>query len=681
MKYIVSLLLISNYVAAMDVMSNKDLGEVSGQAGLSIDLEMKVDISKYSYIDDGNAITLENLGFLGRGNTAGSSTHQLDILSDGRIHIVSDGQDNRIAIGGITQGASKSMGQFALDFDYTQDLYFSPTSANWHFDQTLNMTDGRFMYRTNGREVMFDNVELQWVTDSLTLDVVDGAEPYLNIDMPSVVANLKVGDIRVSTDASNVFGYNGVTDIGSTLASMGGLELNFELNQDVRIYPGGDTGNGMKVNWTSAFSNAYGIYKDDGHQFKLNNLMYLLNIQGMTLDVEADGLNYRLPSVLGNLWIGSVTTGDVEKAYGALQMDYQFTDNGADINQIKFSPGGHVDAGDEGLSIASQWNLTQANIGYTDDFNQIWLTGITSKGSGTTQINVTSSADTLGGQAAYDGVRIGLNSTGSYSIDALRTGSKTAPVQGGIELVSFAVPQAMDFELDGHVTIGAGGKYGSQGVAINADLVFDNSASGYLLQSGSGIWATGINKEIHLRNQTIDLDATGLVLAVDEFYGRELITDVRIGDKTGPSLGGLEVHNYYQDETHYIPGGADGVQGVSIQSTRIYNAADGSTYTDNQSVTQNKENKLVWTTNGQRLEFRDFSTNDAGSTANTYGLKNDLTIDVTENFGEYGFLVQARTRFQELNLRGVGSATTTMVNAVKLANFDFSTNLTATPVP
>ena len=102
------------------------------------------------------------------------------------------------------------------------------------------------------------------------------------------------------------------------------------------------------------------------------------------------------------------------------------------------------------------------------------FSGLQSWGQGDVTVNVTRDGVTNDTEF-FDGLRIGFEDIrAGYRINGLRVGSDDAPLQGGTELLlALGFYPAYEFELDGHVTLGAGGASG-EGITINSDVSIRN---------------------------------------------------------------------------------------------------------------------------------------------------------------------------------------------------------------
>ena len=256
---------------------------------------------------------------------------------------------------------------------------------------------------------------------------------------------------------------------------------------------------------------------------------------------------------------------------------------------------------------------------------------------------------------------------GSYSIDGLRVGNNSAPLQGGAELLlALEVYQAMDFDIDGFTEITAGGVSGG-GIRIDGDYYFTDANIGLSIdENGKGIWATGVNYDIHLRDITFDVEGDGIKINRGEQWSTMDVTNLRWGNKTaGRSLGRIKLERFERNSSLAIsPGGAGEVCVGALAASSVACGAAGGRWEDrgDQGMTVSLKaafsdaglttdgtaqarNRLTWENNrgesspgeyindsGTQMIFDNYSTNDGLGTSDTndYGLQANLNIDVFE---------------------------------------------------
>jgi len=327
---------------------------------------------------------------------------------------------------------------------------------------------------------------------------------------------------------------------------------------------------------------------------------------------------------------------------------------------------------DKKISIIGSGN--ESNFVYTDDGNSLMLSGFEAYLDGDLTLDVTASG-TLGTTDFYDGLRLGFEDLAfGYRVDSYRVAENTGDiddlkaseaqaaqsipgVSGG--LLGLSGYPSLEGTLNGHVTIGPGGNRGQEGITVNSDLsVSDGTLASFLQSDGSGVWLSGLNYDVHLRDMMLDVTEEGLVIYEGESWSRMDVTDFRIGDQvTGSSFGRLIMETYEMgSETTVSAGGAGavclggsggdqlscesdggrwedrGVEGLTIASTRFFKDS---------IEAEGKRNRFTWETDragegtaapvngsGMQLVFDNFTTNDGDGLADTYGFRSQYQIDV-----------------------------------------------------
>jgi len=761
--------------AGLKMLDDSALSNINGQSGVSIDLSLHAQAGGISYFDDGNGITLENVQ-IGKPTdmTQGASqSYKIDLATDGSLALAYNIGATRLSIGDVklSDDAVNGMGGIKLDYQMAGTFNLKQGGASgltgYTFDTNFSLTSGRIAYVTQGNEFSFDGITFNLSAPGMTLDPVAGG---MNIRMPSLTGNFSVAGIHLN---------NG-------LKSAGALKGNFDFSQNIQMRAGGRVGaQGLTFNIQQNFKKLNLAYGDDGYWLGLLDITGTNNISNLTLDVAKDSLNklgleLAFDSMTSHFSVGKIVLGadtasidsylsggtPALTSMGQLDVNLLFANqvvNGVTYtNKVYLQGGGDLVAGTQGLRLNAEWSLlsnaNQSNIIYTDDGNSVMLSGLSSWGKGYVTLNVTTAGQT-GGNQYFDGLRIGFeNLTGGYKINGLRVGKndgtlKNQPLQGGSELLlALNVFPAYDFTVNGQMTIGPGGSSGS-GITINSDIHITNGNAALTVDAaGNGLWLTGLDYDTHMRNTTLDLNAQGLVIAYGEKWSTMDVNDIRLGNKaTGSSFGRIVLQDYEKGSTMTIKaGGAGSVlvggvvqnrgpQGVTISLKNIFSAA----------VSNVKRNRLVWETNrklvggvsqnntGMKLVFDNFTTNDGVDGQNTYGLQNDINVDVAQtivlkksngpdingvvgNIGDekimdptqaagyryvtsptaadianrpLGFAVKATTRFKELSVGSVKlvhpaqynpadpvNSGSTILYGMKIQNVNMVTNLTATPI-
>ncbi|PVY70257.1 hypothetical protein C8D92_1094 [Tamilnaduibacter salinus] len=670
--------------ADMQRMNDSALSSVSGQSGITMEVDLKASADRLSYFDDGAGIHVEGLRIGSATDSDGTARHVIktDILQDASVNLDYLIEDRRIEFGDVTLEGSPGAGIGGVFLDQSMEgtLTLSPggaTADGYTFDVNYEMTDGRLGYRTNGYEVFLDGVSMTMNAPGITLDEVGGA---LEIASPSVTGSYTVDAIRYSNNPQN---HGNSTDVltGNALPSYGSLSGDFDFSSETTISAGGRFGSeGLRLDGETIINSANVIYRDDGNPIALRNITGSSEYTDLRVDVAPDwngrnGLALTLGELTGDFRIGSIELGGNGGSIGELAFNYRFADrafNGRDYtNAVYVMGGGHPDAGPQGLRLAAQWSLADADFAWTEDGNTVIFSGLQSWGQGDVTVNVTRN-QTINGTRFYDGVRLGFDGVeGGYRLNGLRVGNEDADLQGGTELLlALGVYPAYDFELDGQVTLGAGGATG-EGLTVNSDIQITNGNAAILAdtyddgageQPQKGLWATDLNYDAHVRDMTVDVTDEGLAIVEGEAWSTMDIGNLRIGDKnSNGSFGRFVLQSYEKGSSMVVkPGGAGNVcvggtggsasacqssggiweergqQGVTIALKSILARA----------VSETKRNAFIWETNrtlgpdgpengtGTQLVLNDIYTSDGvdldgdGKEDNTFGIRTDLNVDI-----------------------------------------------------
>lgn len=667
-------------LAKLHRLTDSALSQVSGQAGITVEAQLNAAADSISYFDDGNGISLKGfkIGSASGASTGAQQVYNLDVASDGTLNIGYKLTDNRIEFSDLTlsDNPTASAGGMFFDQDNTGTLSFKEGTFNGYngflIDSTFNLTNGRLGYRTNGNEVFFDNMSLNVNAPGMFLGWTGSA---LELNVPTLTGNFNIGAIRYSNNPLNHGNTYDVTT-GTALPSYGSLSGDFNLSADFKLSAGGRFGaEGLTLNGTATINNADLTYTDDTHPLTLQGITGNINLSDLRIDVAPDwnnrlGLALTLGQLDGSLNIANVEAGDTNASFGSLGLNFTFADQLVGTtnytNAIYVEGGGDPNAGSQGMLLATEWSLANADLSYVDDGNTVMFSGIKSWGKGDITLGVTK-AGTINNVNYYDGLRIGFNNVqGGYSIDGLKVGNSTvgsaknAHLQGGTELLlALGFYPSFDFDLNGQVTLGPGGQSG-EGLTINSDIYITNGHAALISdQNANGLWASDLSYDIHTRNTTLDMTSTGLAIVKGEAWSTMDIGNLRVGDKdAGSSFGRVVLQTYETGSTMTItPGGAGtvcvggtgtdatscsasggvwenrGTQGVTIGLKQIFAAAVSST----------KQNQFIWETNrsvdasgnpingtGTQLVINNFHTSDGAAGTNTYGIQSTLNIDVAQ---------------------------------------------------
>ena len=696
-------------VSAMEELNDSELSGVRGQSGVTVELATRASIDRFSYFTNDRGIHLEDIQ-VGSASTPGGRArrdYDFDLLDDGSLEIGFDIQDERISIGGISldDSGSKSMGSFWMDRDMDGSFTITPGGAlspdGYTFNALFGINGARFGYRTNGHQLFLDNVLLMINASDHTLDVQDGVINYV----APTTAYLDIGAIRYAEGDTNARGDQ------SSAASMGGITADLDFETALEISGGGRQGTeGLTINADTTLNTSSFLYSTNGYDLAFNEMSGRSTVKDMRVEVGEDftsegrlGLGFTLngPDSLasGELSIGEILIGNTG-SIGSLNWEWLYenqTVNGeAFSNQLFVMAGGHPDAGEEGMRLASEWSLADAQLTYTTNGNPVVFDGIQSWGRGDVTVNVTGN-ENLGGTQFYKGLRVGFEDvSGGYRMDGLRVGGENAEVQGGVELLSaLGVYRSFEFDrMGGHYTLTPGGANG-EGITINSDMVIEGGRAGFLTEeSGQGVWADDLSFEGHIRDMTLEVAENGLSMIQGEAWSTMDIGNLRIGDADdGASFGRIVWQRYGENSEMVIRAPESGREGLQLALTTIFSEA-----------VSDRANRFIWETgrsqdangdladgSGMQLVFDNIHTSDGPSTStNDYGVKTDLTVDVREvdtaSGTRAGFSVNTRTRFRELNVGRVDlvhpeGGTATALQGISIQNMDMESNLTATPIP
>ena len=419
-------------------------------------------------------------------------------------------------------------------------------------------------------------IEVQGCDEALgvTLDVVGNT---LQLAAPRVTGSWSAGAIRYTDDPA--FHGKSHGSNGALLPSYGSLSATYDVTTSTGITAGGREGEGLRIDNETLIHGASLEYMDDGYALALRDITGEYRIQDLRLDVTKDWYNrpavgLTLGKFDGDISVGAVEMGAGGKSLGAINLQFVIQDhrfNGSDYtNAFYLQGGGHRDAGPQGLRIAAEWSLKLADLSFTEDGNRVWVSGLQSWGRGDVTVNVTRN-EVRNGTQFYDGLRVGFEDLkAGYRINGMRVGSEDASLQGGTELLlALGVYPAYEFEMDGHITLGAGGASGD-GLTVNSDIAIRNGkaavmAAPYDEGAGEipqkGLWLTDVTYDGHVRDMTIDMSEQGLVMEAGETWSTMDVGNVRLGAaENGRSFGRLRLQNFEKGSSMVIsPGGAGNV--------------------------------------------------------------------------------------------------------------------------
>ncbi|ARU54762.1 hypothetical protein OLMES_0665 [Oleiphilus messinensis] len=772
-----TLVVCSSLHAELKMLDDTALSSIEGQSGISLDAGLQVSIGEIAYFDDGNALQFQGIQIGSQADITQQTqmNFDFDIQSDASLRIAYDIAPTRVFVSDIRldDDPVSSFGGVGLDFALQgvtvlkTDGLTDPSKGGIVFDTDYALTNGGLIYRTNGNEIYIDDFSMNVSAHDVVWEPHSSGNG-ISYRVPLSEGDFSIGAIRFSDNPNN-FGVSNDVDSGLELPSFGAFSGDFSLTSEAQIQGGGRFGTtGIRIDSQNTINSMNLVYTDDTNKLSLLDITGAYNVNDMRLDVATDrfgdkALAVTFGSVDGNLSVGRILAGSAEKSFGGFDVDFELADQTIDgmlySNQLYVKGGGNANSGPQGISVDAMWSLSNAEVSYTEDGNTVQLSGVTSYGQGGVTVDVTRDG-TLGGEEFFDGLRLGFEDLqGSYKIDGLKVGNaqqsiENAELQGGTELLlALGVYPAFDFKVDGHITLGAGGASGD-GITINSDMVISDSAAAVIVDENSkGLWLTDLNYDVHLRDMTIDMVDEGIQLVQGEAWSTMDIGNLRVGDKDSVgSFGRFVIQSYEVGSTAVIsPGGAGEVCVGGRGATSAACVASGGEWEDRgeegitvslkqifaEAVDDVKRNRFIWETNrtggvgtpGSQVIFDNITTNDGVDGQNTYGFRNDISIDVHQTTvlkksdgadangvigskGDYkimdgsapggyryvsaptaadldnrplGFAVQAHTHFKELSIDNVafkhqnGDAQVG-IHEVKLQNFSISSSLTATPL-
>jgi len=660
------------------------LATIRGQSGLSIELELTASADRIAYFDDGNGIYLEDFRIGAASNPNQQARHliNIDIADDASLNLDYIVEDRRIEFGDIRLAGAPgvSMGGLFFDHNLAGSLRIrsgGATGSGYYFDSAYSMTDGRLGYRTNGNEVFLDDIAITVEAPGVTLDLIDGA---LAIYAPSLIGSYSIGAVRFSGNPAN---HGASRDIasGELLSSYGGFAGDFDLSSNTAIRAGGRSGEGLRIDNQTVINSANFIYRDDAQQLALRDISGYWNVVDLRMDVAADwqgrnALALTLGRLNGELKIGRIEMGANGQSLGAVNLSFLLDDavySGESYsNAVYLQGGGHPDSSPQGLRLATEWSLQRADISYTENGHRVIFSGLQSWGRGDITVNVTRDGE-LNGTRFYDGLRIGFDGVrAGYRLNGLRVGSEDAPLQGGTELLlALGFYPAYEFEMDGQLTLGAGGASG-EGITINSDVSIRNGRAALLAApydegdgpaEQKGLWISDLNYESQMRDATVDVTQDGLEVVQGEAWSTMDVGNLRVGNKdSGASFGRFVLEQYETGSSMVIsPGGAGDVCAGGAGADAASCEASGGRWETRgdegltiglkqilaRAESGGRRNALTWETNreldssgqlvsnsGTRMVLNDIHTSDGGDydgdgiDDNTFGIQTDIAVDV-----------------------------------------------------
>jgi len=700
----------------MKALGDEFLSGVSGQSGLTLDVATKTEIAELAYFDDGKGIALQGIRMSSAADPDQLAEYrfELDVLAAGDISFAFESKNlARFEVEEIrfvdTPGATPvvsdpSIGGIFLEYEISGSLlsYNRGNSAigpnnvlGGLYDINFDITNGRLGYQTNGNTFYLDGMNLSVSSNGTILGVTPTGE--LNLSLPNFLAELSVQDIMFDSDV--------------TSASYGSLWANLDLNAGFRIKAGGaDGAHGMTINSDIIINRMDLAWGDDTDWANSGYWVGALGMSGsvaltnLTVDILDDpdaGItpaeNYGVGLALAferldvSLHIEDFVLGETKsnidayvlngstpvKSVGSFDINLQFADGTYDTvsrtNKVYLQAGGNSDTGYQGLRLDTQLSLVspnnESNFVYTDDGASIMLSSLQAYVDGDITVDVTKAGD-LNGTPFYDGLRVGFEDLAfGYKVEGYRvaesTGNtndlKTKELQSAQSLPGLLGSPSLEGTLNGHITLGPGGHEGTEGITINSDISITDGAMAKFMEadgSGNGLWLSGLNYDVHLRDMMLDVTSEGLKIYEGESWSKMDVTDFKVGGKdSGASFGRVILETYeIGSETTISAGGAGTIciGGGGVDSATC--ASDGGRWEDRgaQGLTiatkrhfkdkieaEGKRNRITWETSragegtaavqndtGMKLIFDNFTTNDGNDFTDDFGIQTTYNMDV-----------------------------------------------------
>ncbi len=451
---------VSSFVwAEMQVLEDDYLSGVSGQSGITLDLETKTTVAELAYFDDGNAIAFQGIRLGGAAGVDDYAEFRLeaDILADGALAIAYKSNNQaRLEIEdirfvdtiGSTPGATDlSIGGLYLDFEIDGSTEVRADTSKYIIDTVFSLSNGRLGYRTNGNELFLDGLSIDYSAPGATLDfnINTGAIEYTaaNVDL-----ELKADAVRLSTNSAN-HGVSNDFDSGALLPSYGSLWSKLSMSQAFQLVAGGRYGvAGMSLDAQATITSWDLAWGDDtdwagaGYWFGALQGQGSIALSNLTIDVVADsdagidplndygvGLALGFDELRASMFFNAVVLGETKtnidayradnalpiKSLGGLGVNLLLAsgvyDGVSRDNRLLLQAGGNADAGYQGLRIDTQLSIVspnnESNFIYIDDGRGLMLSGFEAFVDGDITLDVTRQG-VLGSTQFYDGLRIGF---------------------------------------------------------------------------------------------------------------------------------------------------------------------------------------------------------------------------------------------------------------------------------
>lgn len=755
---------------ALVLLADDLLSDVAGRDGVSMVIDGgSWSIESVDFTQDGETLSLKGLSSRPVRGVSGLSTLKIDPLGE-RLGLSLSVPQTEYRVDDIALGSgTRTFGALRTVFQTDATLGITPLTqrtvdgpasisvvadSGFLLDGAVALSKGTAYVGYNGYELIARGVQLGASFSNAKFTLPSSGND-LNLEFSNTA--ITAGISGVSLDLA--YG-DAVTNASSR--SFGALSVAANATGSISMSGGGVSGGGIRIKPDFSWSGGVFEYKDTGVIRSSDFSGSLSSTSGVTVDLGKDTMGSYIKFAASDL---SVTTqfaklvvGDAgNPKMGSVGLDLRFLDTAIKNNWLKLRPGGDVNAGAQGLTAQASWDLSNGSASVTDNGNSMWLSGLNSYGNATMTFDLTracSTTTTVPGCYAgtltdpskgnydghFDGLRLGFsNVSGAYSLDGIRVGTSSSPLQGGTELLLLAgIYPAYDFSMRGQVTLLAGGKIGD-GFRFNADLFLSNvNAAVSTDEFGKGIWLTGATQEMHYRNGSVDVSSTGLEINKGESWSKLDANNLRLGSKAdGQSVGRLLLKTYERDSTLTLATGGAGAlcvgavaasatscnaaggrwedrgdEGLSVKLKSIYVRDASAGATVNGIVLDEKRNQIALEARrsvgtdgkpingtGVQVVLDNFWSSDSkvgDASANSYGVNAELGVDVAPTVviskappftqtSPLGFAVNGRVSFKEIgaerlqNVHPTGGAQTVLYG-MRMQNADVRFNLTATPI-
>ena len=119
--------LASPVVADMKSLDDSTLANISGQSGLSVELDLGVTADRLSYVDDGSGIHLDGFRIGSAVDPSGQAFHliRIDVEEDASLNLDYLVKDRRIEFGDIRLAGAPGVSMGGIFFDHSLEGYLS----------------------------------------------------------------------------------------------------------------------------------------------------------------------------------------------------------------------------------------------------------------------------------------------------------------------------------------------------------------------------------------------------------------------------------------------------------------------------------------------------------------------------------------------------------------------------